>query len=223
VDRRPRRISPKPITDPSADWGLSTIDTMSDPDAQAVRDRLDRALRTSGLSLRQFTDALGTSPSRFSAYRSGRTAPSAAFLLHAERIARGLGRARRAGVPSSIEAIGALRGPVSRGDEDWAYALTLEIRDRVRDLLRRRRDLASAWDAQPPALDARWDALVAAFVSHEFNEAGLVAPRWTAQERANPEWVLDSPRLTDAEVKHQTPPWLAERNIYIAQKDLGTV
>ena len=193
-----------------------------DQDTQAVIDRLDDALARSGLSLRRFAHALSTSPSRFSAYRSGRTAPSAGFLLRAERIADALSRARREGIPTSIDAIESLRRAANLGDEDWTYALALEIRDRLRDILRRHRELAAAWEAQPPALGDRWTALAAAFVSHEFGQAGLPAPKWTGAARLNSAWVLDTPRLTEVEIKQQTPEWLAERNIYIAAKDLVT-
>lgn len=195
---------------------------MRDQDAQAVIDRLNDALGKSGLSLRQFARALGTSPSRFSAYRSGQTAPSAPFLLRAERIAEALSRARRDGIPTSIDAIDSLHRAANRGDEDWTYALALELRDRLHDILRRHKDVAAAWEAQPPAIESRWMALAAAFVSHEFVEAGLPAPRWTDSARLNTDWVLDTPRLSEAEIKAQTPEWLAERNIYIAEKDLVT-
>ena len=40
--------------------------------------------------------------------------------------------------------------------------------------------------------------------------------------RLDEEWVLDTPRLTEAEIKQQAPDWLAERNIFIAAKDLMT-
>ena len=193
-----------------------------DQDTQAVIERLNDALSKSGLSLRQFAHALGTSPSRFSAYRSGHTAPSAAFLLRAERIANALSHARRDGIPTPIDAIGSLRRAIKRGDEDWTYALTLEIRDRLHDILRRRKDLAAAWEAQPPPIEDRWKTLTAAFVGHEFDAAGLAAPKWTHGERLDDEWVLDTPRLTEAEIKRQTPAWLADRNIYIAAKDLVT-
>jgi transcriptional regulator with XRE-family HTH domain len=193
-----------------------------DQDTQAVIERLNEALAKSGLSLRQFAHALGTSPSRFSAYRSGQTAPSAAFLLRAQRIADALSQARRDRIPSSIDAIETLRRAAKRGDEDWTYALTLEIRDRIRAILLSHKELAPAWEAQPPPVEARWKALAAAFVSREFNEAGLTAPKWTATERLDSEWVLDTPRLTEAEIKQQTPAWLAERNIFIAAKDLVT-
>jgi transcriptional regulator with XRE-family HTH domain len=193
-----------------------------DQDTQAVIERLDDALAKSGLSLRQFAHALGTSPSRFSAYRSGHTVPSAVFLLRAERVADALSAARRDGIPTSVGAVGALRRAAKRGDEDWTYAMALEVRDRLNDILDRHQQYAAAWEAQPPAIDERWDALIAAFVEHEFDRAGLPAPRWTQSHRLDDEWVLDTPRLTDAQIKQQTPSWLAERNIFIAAKDLVT-
>jgi hypothetical protein len=112
---------------------------------------------------------------------------------------------------------------VEAGDDDWTYALALEARDRLRDILRRHRSLAATWEAQPPSNVAdRWKTLVAAFVSHEFVEAGLPAPKWTDASKLAAEWVLDTPRLSESEIKRQTPDWLAERNIFIAEKDLVT-
>jgi hypothetical protein len=81
-----------------------------------------------------------------------------------------------------------------RRDEDWAYAVALEIRDRLRDILHRHKELAAAWEAQPPAIEDRWKALAAAFVRHEFGEADLPAPTWTLGERLSSEWVLDTSR-----------------------------
>src|SRR6476620_6808556 len=101
-----------------------------DQDTQAVIERLNDALSKSGLSLRKFAHALGASPSRFVAYRNGKTAPSAAFLLRAERIADALAQAREERIPSSIEAVDTLRRAMKKGDEDWTYSLALEIRDR---------------------------------------------------------------------------------------------
>lgn len=193
-----------------------------DQDAQAVIGRLGDALDQSGLSLRQFARALSTSPSRFSSYRSGKTAPSAAFLLRAERIAAALSKAREKKIPNSLEAVDSLKRAAKRGDEDWTYALALEVRDRLHDILSRHRELAPAWEAQPATLDTRWQTLTAAFVGREFDEAGLPAPRWTFTEPLDVEWVLDTPRLSEDEIKRQTPEWLAERNIFIAAKDLAT-
>lgn len=197
---------------------------MVDQDTRAVMERLDAALAASGLSLRQFARALGTSPSRFSSYRSGKVAPAAAFLLRAERIADALREARRDGVPTAIDAMDSIRRAADAGDDDWTYTLCLEARDRLTEVLRHHLSLAAAWEAQPPAgHDYRWAVLLAAFVSHEFDRAGLPAPRWTESLSLPTEWVLDTPRLSTDQIKRQTPSWLAERNIFIAQKDLVTL
>ena len=197
---------------------------MIDEDTQAVIDRLDAAIANSGLSLRRFAHALGTSPSRLSSYRTGRVAPSAAFLLRAERIANALRQARRDSVPTILDAMESIRRADSKNDDDWTYALALEARDRLRDTLRRHRSLAATWEVQPPSNVAeRWRIMVAAFVSHEFVEAGLPAPPWTEGLKLTTEWVLDTPRLNEGEIKRQTPDWLTERNIFIAEKDLVTL
>jgi transcriptional regulator with XRE-family HTH domain len=185
-------------------------------------DRLNAAHARSGLSLRRFAHALGTDASRFSSYRSGKIAPSAAFLLRAERIADAISRARESRIPSSIDAVLSIGAAHTKGDDDWTYALSLELRDRLRDILRNHTELAEAWEAQPPEIETHWKALTAAFVSREFHEAGLPAPKWTQKPRLASEWILDTPRLSDDQIKEQTPRWLAERNIFIAEKDLIT-
>lgn len=48
-------------------------------------------------------------------------------------------------------------------------------------------------------------------------------PKWTDGQRLAAAWVLDTPRLSEREIKRQTPDWLAARNIFIAEKDLVTV
>jgi transcriptional regulator with XRE-family HTH domain len=195
-----------------------------DQDTQAVIDRLNAAVAGSGLSMRQLAHAVGTSPSRFSSYRTGRVAPSAAFLLRTERIADALRKARRDKVPTVLDAVDAISRADTCGDDDWTYALALEARDRLRDLLRRHRSLAAAWEAHPPNnAAARWLTLVAAFVSREFSEAGLPMPKWTDAPKLAEEWVLETPRLSETEIKRQTPDWLAERNVFIAEKDLLTL
>jgi len=195
-----------------------------DQDTQEVSERLHGAVATSGLSMRQFAHALGTSPSRFSSYASGRVAPSAAFVFRAERIADALRQARRANVPTAIDAMESISRTADEGNDDWTYALALEARDRLRDILRRQPALAGAWEAQPrTSLEGRWATLFAAFTSHEFDESGLPTPRWTNGLTLIDEWVLDTPRLSEDEIKAETPAWLAERNIFIAEKDLVTL
>lgn len=128
--------------------------------------------------------------------------------------------------PSAPDAVNALRAALSRGDEDRAFAVALEVRDRLRDQVgeaQHHGHLVAAWATCPTGLEARWHVLLAAFVSHEFESAGLPAPGWTAAARLGTAWVLDTPRLTESQIRAQTPAWLAARNIYIATKDLGTV
>jgi hypothetical protein len=123
-----------------------------------------------------------------------------------------------------LDAMESIRRADSRNDDDWTYALALEARDRLRDTLCRHRSLAAVWEVQPPAHMAdRWRTLIAAFVSHEFAEAGLPAPPWTEAPKLATEWVLDTPRLSAREIKRQSPHWLTERNIFIAEKDLVTL
>ena len=134
------------------------------------------------------------------------------------------GRLDETAFPPSSTRWNPIRRADSKRDDDWTYALALEARDRLRDTLRRHRSLAATWEIQPPANVAdRWRTLVAAFVSHEFVEAGLPAPAWTEALKLATEWVLDTPRLSETEIKRQTPDWLAERNIFIAEKDLVTL
>lgn len=187
-------------------------------------ERIDAAVATSGLSMRRFAHALATSPSRLSSYRSGRVAPSAAFLVRAERIANALRQAQRDSVPTILDATHSIRRADSLHDDDWTYALAVEARDRLRDILQHHRFLAATWEIQPPDIVAdRWRTLLAAFVGHEFIEAGLPAPPWTESPKLATEWVLDTPRLSEGEIQRQTPDWLAERNIFIAVKDLVTL
>ena len=68
-----------------------------DEDARAVAEGLTQALADSGLTQAEFASALGTSGSRFSTYRAGKTMPTAAFYLRALRIAASLKAAREHG------------------------------------------------------------------------------------------------------------------------------
>ncbi len=52
-----------------------------------VARRLRDSLQRSGLSQRQFATRLGTSPSRFSTYLTGKVIPGADLLVRAERVA----------------------------------------------------------------------------------------------------------------------------------------
>jgi transcriptional regulator with XRE-family HTH domain len=204
-----------------------------DQDTQTVIDALNAAQQTSGLDQASFARALGTSPSRYSTYRTGTTAPSAAFLMRAVRIGAALAEARRAGVPSSLGAADSIRAalrPTDPPDDDgeadlWAFTLVLEARDRVVDTITHHPGLVGCWDAVASTGDARWDALLAAVVGQAFTAAGLPAPRWTTVERRlDIAWMpVDSLRFSPEQVRDHTPTWLADRNIFVADTDLTTL
>ncbi len=184
---------------------------------------LERALGVSGLSQAAFAAALGTSASRFSTYRRGTTVPSAAFFLRAKRIANDLQAAARRGWVSPPVAMEAIADALDEGDEIWAYKIALQMRDHLRESLAAGPTLAGAWDAAPGiSSHPEWRVLLAALVAHEFQSAGEDAPRWTWGSRADQDWVLGSPLMSDQAVRRATPSWLAERRIFVAERDLLT-
>ena len=194
-----------------------------DRDTALVVEGLRAALQNSGLSQAGFARALETSASRFSTYLSGSTSPSAAFFMRAQRLADGLnvaGLLRRA-TPGSTSI--ALRAALGEGDEVWALKMVLQGRDDVRALLSGDGAGADAWECDPGALDEpAWDALLSAVVAHEFESVGRSAPRWTQRAAGTGPWIFANPYFDADEVRRRTPPWLAERGVHLAGRDLVT-
>lgn len=199
------------------------MSTALDRDTAAVTDSLDEALATSGLSLRQFATALGASPSRLCSYRTGKSAPSAAFMFRARRIAQALAAARGARLPTSLDAARAITKADARGNDDRTLAIALEIRDRLRATLAEAQACAEAWEAAPALPNPRWATLLSALVAHEFTESGRRPPTWTNGRCLAHPWIVDSLHFSPDEVRAQTPEWLAERNVFISPHDLMTV
>ena len=198
-----------------------------DEDTRAVIQGLEQALADSGLTQAEFAAALGTSAPRFSAYRTGKTMPSAAFYLRARRMAAGLKAARDRGWMTPQSTSRAINRAIRKGDELWALKMTLQGRDHLRELLRQNSPASKAWTAAPRTTGERkWDALLAALTKHEFEAAGHQPPRWAdadAKRLEEPdEWVLPSLLFDDAEVRAATPHWLAEHGVYAAERDLVT-
>lgn len=193
-----------------------------DEDTREVVTRLEGALARSGLSLRGFAAALGTSHSRLSSYLRGTSSPSAAFFLRALRLGNALGEAEAAGWMTPPRTAGALATALARDDERWAFKLVTQARDQVASLLASPGSLVDAWEARPGTSgDDRWDALLAALVGHEFTAAGRTPPAWTDRPPLV-EWVMPNLLLDVREVRRATPEWLAERGIFIAGRDLVT-
>jgi len=194
---------------------------------RAVTAGLHAALVESGLTQAEFATALGTSGSRFSAYRTGRTVPSAAFYLRALRFARALKSARALGWMTPQSTAREVRSALRQGDEVWAMKMILQGRDHLRELLRSDDPLGSVWGAAPGSTgDHRWDALLAALVEWEFDEAGRVPPGWAGDAHrrlgADQEWVLPSLLLDEPGIRAATPARLAQHGVYAAQRDLVT-
>jgi transcriptional regulator with XRE-family HTH domain len=191
-----------------------------DKDSQAVVDQLNHALAESGLSQAAFATALGTSASRFSTYRSGRTKPTAQFFLRARRIAHALHSARDHRIMTAPATATAIR---EASDTDWAWRMLLQGRDHLRLLLSRHDGSEAAWEATPDTTgDAGFDTLLAVLTAHEFRKAGEVPPGWTDVEALPEPWIPEHPFLERDEIIEQTPEYLAQANIFVPARDLVT-
>lgn len=191
-----------------------------DKDSQAVSDLLNSALTESGLSQAAFAHALRTSASRFSTYRSGRTKPTAQFVLRAGRIAHGLHEAREHRIMTAPATSTAIR---AASDEAWAWRMLLQGRDHLRLLLSRHDGSEAAWEAAPVSTGhPGFDTLLAALTAHEFEAASEEPPDWTNVEPLADPWVPEHPFLERDEIIEQTPEYLARLNVFVPARDLVT-
>ncbi|HZX09178.1 helix-turn-helix transcriptional regulator [Kribbella sp.] len=191
-----------------------------DRDSQAVTELLDSALAESGLSQAAFATALGTSASRLSTYRSGKTKPTAQFFLRARRIARALHAAREFRIMTAPATATAIR---EASDEDWAWRMLLQGRDHLRLLLLRRDGSEAAWEAAPGTTGRpEFDVLLAALTAQEFRAADQDPPEWTKIQALPEPWIPEHPFLEPDEIIAQTPDYLAQLNIFVPARDLVT-
>jgi transcriptional regulator with XRE-family HTH domain len=193
-----------------------------DADQQAVVDALRAAIDASGLTQHAFAKAVGTSPSRLSAYLHGETAPSATLLMKFQRIGNALHAARAENVPTPLDCATSLRRALETAKRpSGVLRFALEARDRLRDTLENRSHLIDAWDARATVGEKHWDTLFAAIVEHEFIEAGRRAPSWARAEPLDEEWIPAKGRYNESQVRQATPSWLAEKNILLAESALA--
>lgn len=191
-----------------------------DKDSRAVSELLNDALIESGLSQAAFATALGTSASRFSTYRSGRTKPTAQFFLRARRIAHALHAAREYRIMSAPATATAIREAT---DEEWAWRMLLQGRDHLRLLLHRHDGSEAAWEAAPTTTGhAGFDTLLAVLTAHEFETAAEAPPEWTKDKALADPWIPSHPFLDRDEIIKQTPKYLAQANIFVPTRDLIT-
>ncbi|WP_344849045.1 helix-turn-helix transcriptional regulator [Kribbella ginsengisoli] len=172
------------------------------------------------MSQAAFAAALGTSASRFSTYRSGRTRPTAQFFLRAGRIAHALHAAREYRIMTAPATAAAIR---EASDDDWAWRMLLQGRDHLRLLLRRHDGSEAAWEAAPATTGrAGFDTLLAVLTAHEFEAAGEEPPEWSRAEALAEPWIPEHPFLDRDEIVEQTPAYLARANIFVPARDLMT-
>ncbi|HTW16643.1 MAG TPA: helix-turn-helix transcriptional regulator [Nocardioides sp.] len=199
-----------------------TSERALDADQQAVVDALRAAISSSGLTQRDFARAIGTSPSRMSAYLHGDTAPSAPLLMKCQRIGNALCAAREENIPSPLDCAASLRCSLETAQRaSGVLRFALEARDRLRDTLENRPHLADAWDAKATIGEKRWDTLFAALVEHEFTTAGRPAPSWAHVEPLEEEWIPAKGRQSEDEIRETTPSWLADKGILLAESALA--
>jgi hypothetical protein len=110
------------------------------------------------------------------------------------------------------------------GDGDWAFKLIVQARDHLATMLNTDDPAADAWLVRSRSIsDARYDALLAALVAHEFEQHDTVrTPEWTMTPPLHPDWIQPNLRRGPAWTRTHTPPWLAQRGIYISTHDLKT-
>lgn len=193
-------------------------------------DALTSAWAESGVSQASFAAALGTSQPRLSTYITGRVMPSAALMIRAQRLGDTLQRVHRLHLMSAVDTTVALRrlfrgSSRSRpaGHEREALRTLLQGRDHLRLALEAHPELTLAWQARPRSVGRpEWDALLGALTAHEFDRVALSAPSWCQQPALAETWVYPSALLSPAEVQARTPVWLADRNVYVAERDLTT-
>lgn len=109
------------------------------------------------------------------------------------------------------------------GDPEWAFKMLIQGRDHLRLLLDEPGDAVTVWEARKTAIDdVRYDALLRAVVAHVFIERGRSVPGWATPRRLDEPWILANPLLGPEHTIAQAPPWLADLNIFIADRDLST-
>jgi len=192
-----------------------------DRDAATVVAALDEARAASGLPAGDFAVALGTSPSRFSTYRTGRTKPTAQFLVRAQRIGQALASARSRRLMSSLDTAAAI---AAAADTDSVWRMLLQGRDHLRLMLHDSDGSAASWEPAPGSTGrTEWNALLAALAGQEFRADGEAPPGWCAASRPLlAAWVSDHPFLSADEVIAATPDFLKDLNIFVPARDLVT-
>lgn len=119
-----------------------------------------------------------------------------------------------------------LGAALRESDDGWALAAIHGIAADLRIVLRSARDLADAWDAEPPMFvwsghrtTRPWDTMLSAFVAHEFERYGDTPPAWSTSSAydLDTDWYPAEASVEEQEeLRQSTPSWLARRRLYPA-------
>jgi transcriptional regulator with XRE-family HTH domain len=191
---------------------------------EQIADDLRSALADAHLSQEAFARLIGTSRTRLSAYLNGRTMPSAALYQRALRTAAGLKSARRHGWMTPDRTAAEVNEALQVSDEDWAFKLIVQARDHLAEMLENEDPASDAWLLRSrPISDARYEALLAALIEHEFDKRNCrQTPEWSKRARLENTWIQPNARWGADWTRAHTPQWLAERGIFISDRDLMT-
>lgn len=129
-------------------------------------------------------------------------------------------RAQREGWLTAQSLAERMRRALAEDDELWLMQLIRTARHEVAQMITDATDLLPSWRAAPPPLDSPWDALLAAVVDREFHFAGLPTPAWTYDRTLTEEWIPEQDDIPAEQVRADTPPWLAERLIFLSASHL---
>lgn len=190
---------------------------------EEIATSLRGAVEASGLSQAAFARAIGTSPARLSTYLSGKTVPSAAIYLRALRFGDALAQARANGLMTAESTAQAVNRALDAGDEEWAFKMVVQGRDHLRSLCSHAPGALPAWTHRSSRIkDERYETLFKAIIGHEMEAGSHTRPTWTEHARLARPWLRANPFLGEAGTRERTPRWLAESNVFIAEKDLAT-
>lgn len=191
---------------------------------EQIANDMRSALADAHLTQEAFARLLGTSRPRLSAYLNGKTMPSAALYQRALRTAAGLKSARRHGWMTPDRTADEVNEALQATDEDWAFKLIVQARDHLAEMLENEDPGSDAWLLRSrPISDARYEALLAALIGHEFDKRNCrQTPEWTKSPRLESTWTQPNARWGADWTREHTPKWLAERGIFISDRDLMT-
>ncbi|MFI5708853.1 helix-turn-helix domain-containing protein [Kribbella sp. NPDC051620] len=197
---------------------------VADYERAQIADDMRLALADAGLTQEAFARLLGTSRPRLSAYLSGRTIPSAALYQRALRAGRALKSSRAHGWMTPDRTIDEINATLAEGDEQWAFKLVLQARDQLAYQLRNHEMGSDAWLLRSREIaDPRFETLLAALIGHEFSSYDeRRTPEWARDVRLKKPWLHPNARRGADWTRKNTPPWLAERGIFISEHDLKT-